>query len=149
MSKIITLASIVLLLSSCGSMQSKMDMLHIGDDKDRVINILGQPDDSVSNGDSVAWRYCVSGSEFGANDHRDIIFFKDELVKMYSYRTSVSGCTRGFQPIRWQQVGLDFSIDLAKDNCKQLGFKIETEGMANCLLMQQKMIQDSKRANTL
>ena len=138
------LLSILVLLSSCGSMQSKMDQLRIGDKKDRVIDVLGQPDDAVSNGENVAWRYCVSGSEFGANDHRDILFRKEKVITMYSYKTNVTGCSRGFQPIRWQKVGMDFSIDSARDNCKQLGFKVDTESMSNCLLMQQKMLQDSK-----
>jgi hypothetical protein len=46
-----------------------------------VKSIMGQPDDVLVNGQQTVWRYCVSGAEFGCNDHKDLVFKNNVLRK--------------------------------------------------------------------
>ena len=131
-------------LSSCGSMQKKIDKLTVGDPQKMVIEVLGQPDDTLSKGDQEAWRYCISGAGYGWNDHRDIIFYKGNISKMDAYKSHTTGCTNGFESVKWYAPKIDFSIEQAKDTCKQLGFTEDYGDMPNCLLMQQKIQYDSQ-----
>tara|TARA_R110002073_G_scaffold104691_1_gene237048 strand:- start:1046 stop:1402 length:357 start_codon:yes stop_codon:yes gene_type:complete len=89
------------LLSSCGTLDNKTILIDAGDRKDKVLEIMGTPQDRQFQAEQEAWQYCVSGAGLGYNDHK-IIWFREGLVTgITTYRSSVSGCTGGMRSIDW------------------------------------------------
>jgi hypothetical protein len=61
-----------------------MDKIDNGSSMKDVKSIMGQPDDVLVNGQQTVWRYCVSGAEFGCNDHKDLVFKNNVLRKNFT-----------------------------------------------------------------
>ncbi|MEI8015297.1 MAG: CsgG/HfaB family protein [Nitrospira sp.] len=100
-----SIAAIALVLSlfvaSCGTLDSKTILLNVGDSKARVLEVMGPPKDRQIHGQQEAWQYCVSGAGFGWNDHKIIWLNAGRVTGINSYRSGVTGCSGGIEPIRW------------------------------------------------
>ena len=92
----------ILLLQGCGTLDSKTILISVGDNKEKVLEIMGVPEDRQMQKNQEAWQYCVSGAGFGYNDHK-IIWFNSGLVTgITSYKTTRTGCTGGIRAVRWE-----------------------------------------------
>ena len=89
-------------LSACGTLDKKTILINLDDDKSKVLEIMGPPDDRQMEGQSEAWQYCKSGSSFGYNDHKVIWFQSGHVTGITTYRSQTTGCTGGFRTIRWE-----------------------------------------------
>jgi hypothetical protein len=89
-------------LSACGTLEKKTILININDDKSRVIEIMGTPEDRQMEGQNEAWQYCMFGAGIGYNDHRIIWFNSGRVTGITSYRTTGPGCTMNFKTIRWE-----------------------------------------------
>ena len=100
----------IIFLSACGTLDSKTINISVGDSKDKVVGILGAPQDRQLKDSHEAWQYCVSGAGFGYNDHK-IIWFNNGVVSgLTSYRSSRSGCEGAIKTIRWEEAP-DFILE--------------------------------------
>lgn len=90
-----------LFVAGCGTLDNKTILLNVGDSKERVIEVMGNPTDRQIHGQQEAWQYCVSGAGFGWNDHKIIWLNGGRVTGINSYRSHVSGCSGGIQPVRW------------------------------------------------
>lgn len=104
MRTLMTTAALLLFLSmtSCGTLDKKTILLNVGDSKQAVLDVLGAPMDRQISGQQEAWQYCVSGAGFGWNDHKIVWFNAGRVTGINSYRSGVSGCQGGIQPVRWE-----------------------------------------------
>jgi hypothetical protein len=100
--KIIFPITLMLLALGCGTLDNKTILINNGDTKAQVLDLMGTPRDRQMKGEQEAWQYCVSGAGLGWNDHKIIWFEKGHVTGINSYRTNVSGCAGGIQPIRWE-----------------------------------------------
>ena len=92
----------ILFIQGCGTLDSKTILISTGDNKEKVIEVMGVPDDRQMQQQREAWQYCVSGAGFGYNDHK-IIWFNSGLVTgITSYKTTRTGCTGGIRAVRWE-----------------------------------------------
>jgi len=91
-----------LLMFGCGTLDNKTILLNVGDSKERVLEVMGTPADRQMRGQQEAWQYCVSGAGFGWNDHKIIWLNAGRVAGINSYRSNVSGCGGGIQPVRWE-----------------------------------------------
>ena len=91
-----------LFVADCGTLDNKTILLNVGDSKERVIEVMGPPKDRQIHGQQEAWQYCVSGAGFGWNDHKIIWLNAGRVTGINSCRSSVSGCSGGIQPVRWE-----------------------------------------------
>ena len=91
-----------LIVAGCGTLDNKTILLNVGDSKERVLEIMGPPTDRQIQGRQEAWQYCVSGAGFGWNDHKIIWLTAGRVTGINSYRSHVSGCSGGIQPVRWE-----------------------------------------------
>lgn len=89
-------------LSACGTLEHKTILINVGDNKEKVLGIMGTPQDRQLQGQREAWQYCISGAGFGYNDHRIIWFNSGSVTGITSYRTGQTGCTSAIQSIRWE-----------------------------------------------
>lgn len=101
-SKAIVSVAILALLSACGTLDKKTILLSVGDSKERVLEVMGTPDDRQVNDRREAWQYCVSGAGFGWNDHKVIWLTENRVSGITSYRSGVPGCQGGIQPVHWE-----------------------------------------------
>lgn len=92
----------ILLVQGCGTLDSKTILISAGDNKEKVLEVMGVPEDRQLQKNQEAWQYCVSGAGFGYNDHK-IIWFNSGLVTgITSYKTTRTGCTGGIRAVRWE-----------------------------------------------
>ena len=91
-----------LFMAGCGTLDNKTILLNVGDSKKAVLDVMGTPMDRQISGQQEAWQYCVSGAGFGWNDHKIIWFNAGHVTGINSYRSGVSGCQGGIQPVRWE-----------------------------------------------
>jgi hypothetical protein len=90
-------------LAACGSLERRATALNPGDNKQAVLDLLGEPQDRQFSGGLEVWQYCKTGAGFGYPDFR-IVWFRDGVVTgMTSYKdhTPASGCTGHFRSIDW------------------------------------------------
>ena len=99
---LIPLLVIIGLLTSCGTLDSKTMLLNVGDSKQRVIEVMGTPDDRQVKGVYEAWQYCVSGASFGSNDHKIIWIQSGAVTGINSYKSRSAGCSSGMREVRWE-----------------------------------------------
>ena len=92
----------LLFLQGCGTLDSKTILINVGDNKEKVIEIMGTPEDRQMQGKLEAWQYCVSGAGFGYNDHKIIWFNSGFVTGINSYKTTQTGCVGGIRPVRWE-----------------------------------------------
>jgi outer membrane protein assembly factor BamE (lipoprotein component of BamABCDE complex) len=85
----------------CSNMQKKVTLLNHGDTKQRVLDVMGQPDDTQMSGDRDAWQYCGVDS-FATFDNRVIWFKAGKLVGTSSYKANGAGsCTGYIKMVDW------------------------------------------------
>lgn len=75
----------VVALFGCGTLEKKSILINIDDDKQKVLSIMGTPDDRQTQGKQEAWQYCISGAGFGYNDHRVVWFNNGYVTGITSY----------------------------------------------------------------
>ena len=90
-------------IQGCGTLDSKTILIDPGDDKEKIIGILGVPYDRQFEQTKEAWQYCVSGAGFGYNDHKIVWFTEGKVTGITTYRTSRSGCSGAVKTIRWEE----------------------------------------------
>lgn len=100
MTKLVLL--VFLFMAGCGTLDKKTILLNAGDSKQTVLDVMGPPMDRQISGQKEAWQYCVSGAGIGWNDHKIVWFNSGKVTGINSYRSSVSGCQGGIQPVRWE-----------------------------------------------
>ncbi len=102
--KIIFATVILTALSACGSLEKKAMLLNVGDSKERVIEVMGTPDDRQLRDDNEAWQYCQTGAGFGYHDYRIIWFKQGKVSGINSYKSSrpASSCATDLKPIKWE-----------------------------------------------
>lgn len=102
---LILLLSFVVMLTvqACAGVKHRALRVNAGDSKDRVIEIMGAPDDRQFNGRQEAWQYGMVVS-IGVCDYT-VIWFSEGTVKgLTSYRSfSTLGCRHGLKSINWQE----------------------------------------------
>jgi hypothetical protein len=92
-------------LLSCGSLQNRAMLVNPGDDKDRVMTVMGTPGDRQFQDDNEVWQYCQTGAGFGYHDYRMVWFYRGKVTGITSYKdhTPASGCSGHFRPVRWEE----------------------------------------------
>lgn len=98
------------LIQGCGTLDSKTIQITHGDDKNKVLSIMGMPDDRQMKQYQEAWQYCVSGAGFGYNDHKVIWFYMGTVSGVTSYKTTRTGCMGGIRQVNWQSAP-DFVVE--------------------------------------
>lgn len=100
----ITIATVAILLTACGTLERKTALINHGDSKDAVIKIMGPPGDRQLRGEQEAWQYCITGAGFGYHDYRIIWFQRGEVTGITSYKSGAPGvsCKSQFTAIRWE-----------------------------------------------
>lgn len=96
--------AMMLLLQACGSLETKSTMINLGDNKERVLSIMGQPDDRQFKGSNEAWQYCHAKTGIGIHDYRIIWLYDGKVTGMNSYKNPqpVWGCMKAIRPVRWE-----------------------------------------------
>lgn len=94
--------AIGILIASCGTLEKKSILIDVGDNKQKVLGIMGTPEDRQVQGPREAWQYCVSGAGFGYNDHRIVWFRSGVVTSITSYRTRSTGCTGAIRSVHWE-----------------------------------------------
>jgi len=89
-------------IAGCATLDKKTILLDVGDSKERVIEVMGTPQDRQVSGQREAWQYCKSGSGFGWNDHKVIWLSNGRVTGITSYKSSATGCRGGIQQVRWE-----------------------------------------------
>ncbi len=101
---------IVMLLSGCGTLDGQTMLIDAGDAKEKVLAVMGTPQDRQFQDNHEAWQYCVSGAGFGYNDHKIIWFNAGLVTGITTYRSTVTGCTAGMRSINWEEAP-DFVLE--------------------------------------
>jgi hypothetical protein len=98
------LLSLVFFLgASCSTLNKKTIQISPGDSKEKVISILGAPDDRQFKESQEAWQY-GSVVAIGICEYTVIWFNKSSVSGLNSYRNnSVAGCRVGIKPINWEK----------------------------------------------
>ena len=96
--------ALMVLLASCGTLETKAAKVGGGDTKDLVLSVMGAPDDRQLRGEDEAWQYCQTGAGFGYHDHRVIWFRQGKVVGVNSYKSTRAGasCVADIKQIRWE-----------------------------------------------
>lgn len=83
----------------------KTVLLNSGDGKERVLAVMGVPDDRQLKGDSEVWQYCQTGAGFGYHDYRMIWFSSGKVSGVNSYKSTrpASSCVTDIRPVRWEE----------------------------------------------
>ena len=91
-----------LVVAGCGTLDNKTILLNVGDSNERVLEVMGTPTDRQMRGQQEAWQYCMSSAGLGWNDHKIIWLNAGRVTGINSYRSGVTGCSGGIQPVRWE-----------------------------------------------
>jgi hypothetical protein len=90
------------LISSCSTLKDKTIQISPGDTKEKVVDILGTPDDRQFKSSQEAWQYGTVVA-IGICEYTIVWFNKGVVSGLNSYRNnSVAGCRVGIQPVRWE-----------------------------------------------
>jgi hypothetical protein len=102
--KALALASCVLILSACGSLEKRSVLVSPGDTKEQVLAAMGVPDDRQLNGTAEAWQYCQTGAGFGYHDFRIIWLRGGKVTGITSYktRTPATSCVADIKQVNWE-----------------------------------------------
>jgi hypothetical protein len=95
----------VLASSACGSLEKRSILISHGDTKEKVISVMGTPDDLQFRETREVWQYCVTGAGFGYHDYRMIWFYDGHVTGVTSYKdsTPASSCAGHFKLVRWEE----------------------------------------------
>jgi hypothetical protein len=101
---VLLVLAITFLAASCGSLEKKSSLIAMGDEKEKVLKIMGPPDDRQLKGNDEAWQYCQTGAGFGYRDYRIIWLHNSKVTGINSYKSTRPGtsCMTDILPIRWQ-----------------------------------------------
>ena len=102
MSRALLISIFLMLLSGCGTLDNKTILLNAGDSKERVLEVMGTPQDRQISGINEAWQYCVSGASFGSNDHKIVWIQSGHVTGVSTYKSHAAGCTANMKEINWQ-----------------------------------------------
>jgi hypothetical protein len=104
---------LAVLFCGCGSLEKKTILINPGDDKDKVISIIGLPGDRQFRGKDEAWQYGKTGAGFGYHDFRIIWFHEGKVTGITSYKdyTPATSASAHFKPIRWEDAP-DHTIEI-------------------------------------
>jgi len=102
--KLVIFLLFIIILSACGTLEKKSILINPNDDKNRVLEIMGTPDDRQMQDQNEVWQYCVTGAGFGYHDYRIIWFRNGRVTGITSYKdsTPASSCVGHFKTIRWE-----------------------------------------------
>lgn len=104
MKRVLLLGFVAGMLASCGSLQDKAMLINSGDDKERVMAVMGTPGDRQFQDQNEVWQYCQTGAGFGYHDYRMVWFYSGKVTGVTSYKnyTPASGCSGHFKQVRWE-----------------------------------------------
>ena len=100
-----SIAVLVLCVTGCGGLETKSSLINVGDDKTKVMSVMGTADDRQVKGKNEAWQYCQTGAGFGYHDYRVIWFYDGRVTGVNSYKSSVPGtsCMTAMREVRWEE----------------------------------------------
>ncbi len=103
MKNIGTLILLSVVLSACGSLEKKAALVGVGDDKQKLLSVMGPPDDRQAKGTKEAWQYCQTGAGFGYHDYRVFWIEDGRVTGVNSYKSGRAGssCMTDIRPINW------------------------------------------------
>lgn len=104
--KLFTSLSLALfLLVGCGSLEKKSILIGLGDTMERVIEVMGMPDDRQIKDRMEAWQYCKTGAGFGYHDYRMFWFYEGRASGITSYKTTRPGtsCMADIREVNWEE----------------------------------------------
>lgn len=94
--------SISIIVGGCGTLKDKTIQISPGDSKEKVVNILGAPEDRQFRGAQEAWQYS-SIVAIGICEYTIVWLDKSIVTGLNSYRNnSVAGCRVGIQAVKWE-----------------------------------------------
>lgn len=95
---------LALLLSACGTLEKKAGQINPGDDKEKVLAVMGTPGDRQFRGKDEAWQYGQTGAGFGYHDFRIVWFYDGRVTGLTSYKSTRPGTLAAsqFRPIQWE-----------------------------------------------
>ena len=102
---ILALVSVVVVITTlaCAGVKTRAVQVSAGNTKDRVIEIMGTPDDRQFNVQQEAWQYGMVVS-IGVCDYTVVWFREGKVTGLTSYRAfSTLGCRHGLKSINWQE----------------------------------------------
>jgi len=104
---------ILLILVSCGTLQKKAALVNFGATKEKVLNIMGPPDDRQFKGKNEAWQYCQTGAGLGYHDYRIFWFYDGKVTGINSYKSTRPGssCVTDIKPINWDDAS-DITVEV-------------------------------------
>ena|ERR1041384_4494147 len=105
LSAALIITAAVTMLSACGSLEKKAVLINYGDDKEKVLGVMGPPGDRQFQGKQEAWQYGRTGAGFGYHDFRVVWFYDGKVTGVTSYKdhTPASSASAHFKPIRWEE----------------------------------------------
>lgn len=98
-------ASILALsITSCRTMELANKTIHIsnGDDRAKVLQVMGTPQDRQFLADYEVLQYCITGAGFGYHDYSAIWLRSGQVVGITTYKdnTPASSCRGHFRTFR-------------------------------------------------
>lgn len=93
-----------IVLSACGSLEKKSILISHGDLKNKVISVMGTPDDRQLKGRNEVLQYCQTGAGFGYHDYRTFWLYDGKVTGINSYKSSRPGssCMTDIRPVKWE-----------------------------------------------
>ena len=110
--KMITLL-VIIVLTACGTLDKDSLLVNNGDTKEKVLKIMGPPDDRQLKGKNEAWQYCQTGAGFGYHDYRLFWFYDGKITGVNSYKSSrpASSCVTDIRQVNWEDAP-NFSVEI-------------------------------------
>lgn len=91
-------------LSACGGLEIKAVHLSIGDSKEKVLSVMGLPDDRQTRGNTEILQYCQTGAGYGYHDHRIFTLRNGAIASIDSYKSNRPGsCMLSIKSIDWNR----------------------------------------------
>jgi hypothetical protein len=91
------------LLSACSTLKDLTVQISVGDTKEKVVRILGTPDDRQFRDTKEAWQFGTVVA-IGICEYTIIWFNNNIVTGLNSYRNgSVAGCRAGIKSIQWEE----------------------------------------------
>lgn len=103
--RIVSITTVAIILSACGSLENKAVLINYGDTKERVLEIMGPPGDRQFRGKDEAWQYGQTGAGWGYNDFRIVWFYDGKVTGVTSFKdhTPGRGASAEFRVINWEE----------------------------------------------
>jgi hypothetical protein len=99
----ITFLVLAIILSACSTLKDQTVQISAGDAKEKVVRLLGTPDDRQFRDAQEAWQYGTIVA-IGICEYTIVWFNNGIVAGLNSYRNgSVAGCRAGIKSIRWEE----------------------------------------------